>query len=153
MADQHHHYGSSGYWPNEILKPFGALVVTVIGSLAIYKYLMYLESWQSFGAPYNYIAAFYYYTLTVPLMLVKYIWYYVTVVGFTKYPNINYLLGILAELIYILIIGIIIYYISAIYNKMTQKPKRRVILYFFLPALCALIWFILRGIISWLLVT
>lgn len=153
MANHHHYHGSYEPWPSEVTKPFGVLLLIVAGSLIAYNYLMYLENWYSFGAPYNYIAAFYYYTLTVPLMFAKYIWYYVTEIGFTQYPNVNYLLGILAEIIYIIIIGIITYSISVIFNKITRKPKRKAILYFFLPALCALMWFILSGVISWLLAT
>ena len=153
MADHHHYHGSYESWPDEIAKPFGILLLVTAISLIAYNYLIYLQKWHSFGAPYNYIAAFYYYTLTVPLMFSKYIWHYVTEVGFTQYPNANYVLGILAEIVYIIIIGIIIYSISLAYNKITHKPKRKAILYFFLPALCALIWFILSGVISWLLAT
>nr|WP_181716850.1 hypothetical protein [Psychrobacter sp.]QJS05502.1 hypothetical protein [Psychrobacter sp.] len=154
MADQHHHHHyDEGTYPDEILKPFGFLLVTVIGSLAFYNALVYLSDWDSFETPYNYIGAFYYYTLTVPLLFVKTIWYRVTEVGFTQYPNINFLLGILVEFIYIVIIANIIYFISAVFKQITGKPKRKVVFYFFLPALCGLFWFMLNLLISWLTAT
>lgn len=153
MADHHHHHYPSEPLPDEIAKPFGALIVTVIGSILGYKFLMYLSDWESFGAPYKYTAAFYYYTLTVPLMFAKTIWYQVTVVGYTQYPNINYVLGFLAEFIYIILILILIAFISEAFNAVTKKPKRKVIYYFFLPAIFTFIWYMLAALYSWLLAT
>ena len=150
MADHHYHHYPSPPMPDEIKKPFGALIVTIIGSILGYKFLMYLSDWESFEAPYKYTAAFYYYTLTVPLMFAKTIWHQVTVVGYTQYPNINYVLGFVAEFIYIILILVLIAFISEAFNAVT---KRKFIHYFFLPAICTFIWYMLSALYSWLLAT
>lgn len=150
MADQHHHHYSDPGWPDEIVKPFGFVIITAITSFFTYKFLVYLENWRYFEKPYNIIGAFYYYLLTVPLNYAKLIWYRVAKLGFTDYPNINLVLGILAELIYVVLICIIIYQVAVIFEKVTHKSKRKAIFYFFLPALCALLWFLLTLAIEWL---
>lgn len=153
MANHHHHHYSSDPLPDEIAKPLGALVLTVIGSILGYKVLMYLSEWESFGAPYKYTAAFYYYTLTVPLMFAKTIWHQVAVEGYTQYPNINYVLGFLAEFIYIILILVLITFISEAFKAVTKDPKKSAIRYFFLPAILTFIWYILTALYSWLLAT
>ena len=152
MAD-HHHYHSGAPLPDEIAKPFGIMIVTVITSFLTYKFLVFLEHWREFEKPYNLVGAFYYYSLTVPLNYAKYIWFRVAKFGFTGYPNINYVLGILAEFIYIALIFFILYQVAKMFEKVTHKPKKKLIFYFFVPALLALLWLLVTAVISWLLAT
>ena len=152
MAD-HHHYHSGAPLPDEITKPFGIMIVTVITSFLTYKFLVFLEHWREFEKPYNLVGAFYYYSLTVPLNYAKYIWFRVAKFGFTGYPNINYVLGILAEFIYIALIFFILYQVAKMFEKVTHKPKKKLIFYFFVPALLALLWLLVTAVISWLLKT
>lgn len=147
----HQHYNSDASVPDEIAVPFAILIFTGIALFSLYNLLMYLEGWRSFEAPYNYISAFYYYTLTVPVSFAKVVWHQVVVEGFTLYPNVNYVLGFLAEFIYTMIIGTIIYIIALLISKITNGRKRNIVFYFLIPALCALVWFVLGNISSWLL--
>lgn len=153
MTNHHHHHYYDPGLPDEIAKPFGIMILTAITSFLTYKFLIFLENWQDFEKPYNIIGAFYYYSLTVPLNYAKYIWYRVAKFGFTGYPNINYILGIVAEFIYIVLIFFILYQIAKVFEKVTRKPKKKLIFYFFVPALFALLWLLLSGVISWLLAT
>lgn len=88
----------------------GALVV--IASSLLFFALRWLwdslNNWQALDIPYRYCAAFYYYTIVVPLDVFAAIWKTLGEVSITPYPNLNICIAIAVALAMVFLVAWII---------------------------------------------
>lgn len=157
MNNNHHHYfygGGNGPVDPLQFKLTLAMIALGIGLVLAYNYLLYIEDWRTFGAPYKYVAAFYFYMITIPLDTATTLVYDIAGMGLTKYYNINRILGWLGLIAYIFGIGFIIFFIASIIKKVTYIPKRvSILFYFFGPLIFIILWYVVSRIFAWVFAT
>lgn len=104
-----------------------------------------ISNYSLLDAPYSYVAAFYFFSINCPLILIAKIYSVFTFPGFTPWPNINLIFAISAVCIFVLAVLYGFVVISRFLNKSIVMPA-----IFIAPATFALLWFIGGSLIGWL---
>jgi hypothetical protein len=128
--------------------------VLFFGALGYGAYSLFsmLHKWDTFDFPYNILTAFYYYSIAVPINTFSSVWTWLSSIGITPYPNINFLLSIIGIGAYgFLFLTLIVFIIEIL--KMIGLKNRNLINIMLLPMLLGGVWFIGSWVIGWLFQT
>jgi len=130
-----------------------ALIAALAGIVyGIYSLYEYLHSWPSFSEPYNFIGAFYYYSIVVPIDSFIMVWYKLQEYELTIYPNVNFIVSLLGIIAYAFLVKSVLQLSMFLLAKLRVK-LRYVVLLMFLPAVISLFWYLGNLFLSWLFAT
>lgn len=149
-------YGPSGEYQGEIKHNDGAgegfVILFFLGTVCLMIYVgvsslwNYLEHWHAYSAPYNYIAAFYYFVVhgfislfTFPYKLGVDFFDYLKWFDLTPYKNINLITSWFLKLSYIVITAVLVWQALKVVYRLLTFGVTKVILFF--PAILGVLSF------------
>ena len=143
--------GSSSYGNDDDSGCF-FLIIFIAVIIAIITFLSWcwekVSNWQMLDTPYNYLAAFYYYIIAVPIKVGINIWGWLSLQFFTPYPNLNLSISVLGIVLYIIGINLIIRAVIKIFNHF-DYDSGVIFLILIAPSILGGIWFILLALFNW----
>jgi hypothetical protein len=128
------------------------LIIILAVFFAIIKFFNWvwegITNWETLDTPYNYMAAFYYYIIAIPIKVGISIWGWLSLQSFTPYPNLNLSIGVLCVISYVVGIILIIRGLIKILDYFNYGAE---VLFFLLiaPSIFGGAWFLLVALFSW----
>jgi len=125
-----------------------------LGALGFTVYWLWqkVNAWEPLAAPYNYISAFYYYVVVVPLKGFAFVWDWFQYSGLTPYPNLNLCFSVLGVVLYAYLLFKLFKFLVIVFVRLEGigLKGKWLIGGLALPAVFAAFWFICSLLFSWL---
>lgn len=111
-----------------------------------------ISNWETFSAPYSYMASFYHYVLVFPVRTSVDIKNWLFTQPFTEYPNINATISILGVLSYIFFLVAAVGFLIRFLDRFGSGVFM-LLCFLFSPAAICLVWYFSVESFEWLTVT
>lgn len=119
-------------------------------------------NYSKYAMPYKPVAAFYYYTVIVPVASIVSVLNWLEVLELTPWGNFNMVIAIVGTLLYVLLLlllyGIVFSIIGGVIHKIKYSssfspqplPFSIAISLWFFPAVVIGVWFVISGALGWI---
>lgn len=153
MGDRHHYDAQGNYRGMTTDAPSG------LGALIVAGVIIYAAAWvldgvinyQYLTAPYNYVAAFYYFSIIVPIKFVGDLYFFVAYSKVLPWPNINFILGLASVVFYIVSVFYVLIVLCGVLSRIIKAPAAIIVLLFFIsPLIFCVLWFVGGVTLEWL---
>lgn len=131
-----------------------ALFILAVVGFVLYWLGGILGNFQQYPAPYKFVAAFYYFTIIVPLKTIPHVWQWFVFFHPTPWPNMNSVIRVVGIISYTFILLSVymawVHFLGRMAEKFGGSGVGTALSLFWGPAMLAFFWFIFSNIFGWL---